>query len=58
MQVSPPPVVVQRGCRPIINYLRKLYDARASARLDLDGEQVIRWRMLTYSDVCYLRKLL
>ena len=40
MLISPPPVIVQRGCRPIINYLRKLYDARFSYRLDLDGEKL------------------
>jgi hypothetical protein len=34
---SPPPVVVQRGCRPIINYLRRVLDAQATRRLDLDG---------------------
>jgi Leucine-rich repeat (LRR) protein len=41
MLVSPPPVIVQRGCRPIINYLRKLYDARFSYALNLDGENLL-----------------
>jgi Leucine-rich repeat (LRR) protein len=41
MLVSPPPSIVQRGCRPIINYLRKLYDARFSYSLNLDGENLL-----------------
>jgi hypothetical protein len=30
---SPPPVIIQRGVRPIIDYLRRLYDGQVKKRL-------------------------
>ena len=41
MLVSPPPVIVQRGCRPIVSYLRKLLDSRFTRSLDLDGADLL-----------------
>lgn len=38
---SPPPVIIQRGVRPIVNYLRRLYDAGTTRSLDLDGLQML-----------------
>jgi len=38
---SPPPVIIQRGVKPIVGYLKRIFEARTTRSLDLDGYHML-----------------